>query len=142
MIKNRIAYWRSTMNQGKGISQAHLARQIGVGRSFVTKLEKAGAQPGAELMFRIARYFKQSVETIFQHVEDGNAKHAYSHHDVMPASQIHGFSAALAKPLRTSEAALSARPAEPETIKDKSLVGPTAKAVASPVAQSSQRKTQ
>jgi DNA-binding XRE family transcriptional regulator len=47
MIINSIAHWRSKMNNGKGISQAHLARRIGVGRSCVTKLEKGKAQPSA-----------------------------------------------------------------------------------------------
>ncbi len=60
------------MNQGKGVSQAHLARRLSVGRSFVTKLEKGKALPSAEVMFRMARYFKQPVEAVFQHVDEGN----------------------------------------------------------------------
>jgi transcriptional regulator with XRE-family HTH domain len=68
MIKNNIAHWRSTMNNGAGISQSHFARRVGVGRSFVSKLEKGKGQPGAEFMLRAARYFKQPVETIFHEV--------------------------------------------------------------------------
>jgi DNA-binding XRE family transcriptional regulator len=141
MITNKIAYWRSTMNQGKGISQAHFARQIGVGRSFVTKLEKGAAQPGAELMFRTARYFKQPVEAVFQQLDDRKSKPAPVCAEAMPVSQFHAFASVPAKPLRTSKAAPSACPAESVEAMDKSLVGPTAKAVASPVAQSSRKKT-
>jgi excisionase family DNA binding protein len=46
----------------------------------------------------------------------------------------------LAKPECNPPATLPARPARMEPARDKSLVGPTAKAVAPPVAQSSQRK--
>jgi excisionase family DNA binding protein len=45
-----------------------------------------------------------------------------------------------AKPVCNSPATLPTRPAVQVVIKDKSLVSPTAKAVASPVAQTSQRK--
>jgi transcriptional regulator with XRE-family HTH domain len=75
------------MNNGKGISLAHLARQTGVGRSFVTKLEKGTSQPGAELMLRMARYFKQTVEAIFQLVDGKKAKSAIACMDMIPDSQ-------------------------------------------------------
>ncbi len=140
MITNKMAYWRSTMNQGKGISQAHLARQIGVSRSFVTKLEKGTAQPGAELMLRAALYFKQQVEAIFQLADGTKNKPVFASVNMIPSSQF-SITSASVKPLCLSKIASSARPVEPEAAKDKSLVSPTAKAVASPVAQSSQRKT-
>jgi DNA-binding XRE family transcriptional regulator len=66
VIRNKIAYWRSIMNEGKGISRAHLARHVGVGRSFITKLEKDKAQPSAKLMFQISQYFGQPIEELFQ----------------------------------------------------------------------------
>jgi len=122
MITNQIAYWRSTMNQGKGISRAHLARQIRVGRSYVTKLEKGTAQPGAEIIFRVARYFRQPIEAIFQHIDNG--KGVIILKMTIPVSQF-----------TESIPTLPTRPAGMETVKDKSLVGPTAKVVASPVAQ-------
>jgi putative transcriptional regulator len=87
MIKNKIAYWRSKRNDGKGISRAHLARQIGVGRSFVTKLEKGNATPGAELMFRVARYFGQPLEAIFQQIDDKKVTQAILCSKVIPFSQ-------------------------------------------------------
>ena len=140
MILNSITYWRSTLNQGKGISQAHLARKIGVGRSFVTKLEKGISQPSAELMFRISRYFKQPVEAIFRLVEEAGTKAANIGNEPIPSSQSKPFNSIPARSSCISEAAPSARPAEWEAVTDKSLVSPTAKVVASPVAQSSQTK--
>ena len=139
MITNSIAHWRSTMNDGKGISQAHLARRVGVVRSFITKLEKGVAQPGAELMFRLARYFKQPVEAIFQQEDGENSGQAADRNQPVPVSQF--IATVMAEPLRITKAAPLARPAESETLMDKSLVNPTAKAVASPVAQASQRKS-
>ena len=134
MIKNSIAHWRSTMNNGKGISQAHLARQVGVGRSTVTKLEKGKTQPGSELMFRVARYFKQPIEAIFSLVDQTETKPSIICATVIPVSQSVEFTSGSAKPMCQSPATLPARPAGMESPKDKSLVGPTAKAVASPVA--------
>jgi putative transcriptional regulator len=135
MITNSIAHWRSKMNNGKGISQAHLARRIGVGRSFVTKLEKGKAQPSAKLIFRVARYFKQPVESIFVHVDADSATHSSTARITMPSSQLLEFTPAPANPVCKQSAALHARPAHRGQSRDKSLVSPTAKVVASPVAQ-------
>ena len=84
MIANRIAYWRATMNGGKGVSQAHLARKVHVGRSFVTKLEKGKAQPSAKLMLRMARYFKQPVEAVFQLADGTGTRPVFIGPDVIP----------------------------------------------------------
>jgi putative transcriptional regulator len=62
MISNIVTKWR----QGKRISKAHLAREIKVCRAYVTRLEKGELQPSGDVMFRIARYFKCSVDDIFQ----------------------------------------------------------------------------
>jgi DNA-binding XRE family transcriptional regulator len=134
MITNHIALWRSKMNDGKGISQAHLARRIGVGRSFVTKLEK-GAQPSADLMFRVARYFKQPVEEVFEQVDDDKQGVSSTAIITMPSSQLSDFAPAPANPVCKQPATLPARPARRGQSRDKSLVSPTAKVVASPVAQ-------
>lgn len=53
---------------------------------------------------------------------------------------VDAFTPAPAKPVCNSPATPAARPAGLETVKDKSLVVPTAKAVASPVALASRRK--
>jgi DNA-binding XRE family transcriptional regulator len=89
MIINNIAYWRSTMNRGKGVSQAHLARKVGVGRSFVTKLEKGRTQPGAELMFRVARYLLQPVESVFRLVEGTKTRPVPVRSDMMPNRNVY-----------------------------------------------------
>jgi DNA-binding XRE family transcriptional regulator len=35
----------------------------------MTKLEQGRLQPSAEMMFRIAKYLKQPLEIVFQHVQ-------------------------------------------------------------------------
>jgi DNA-binding XRE family transcriptional regulator len=136
MIKNNIAYWRSTMDEGKGISRAYLARQIGVGRSFVTKMEKGTGKAGGELMFRVARYFKQPIEAIFRQDDGPGAVPAIFCAKTIPNRQSSkaSFASVSAKPMRPSLATPPARPTGMERTTDKSLVGPTAKVVAPPVA--------
>lgn len=67
MVTNIVTKWR----QGKKISKAHLARQVKVCRAYVTRLEKGELQPSADVMFRIAEYFKCKVEDVFQRVPKG-----------------------------------------------------------------------
>jgi DNA-binding XRE family transcriptional regulator len=62
MLKNNV----KTLRLEKKLSKAHLARQIGVCRSYVSKLEAGSLQPSGEVMFRIAGYFKLRLEDIFQ----------------------------------------------------------------------------
>jgi putative transcriptional regulator len=66
MIKNTVTKWRTEKN----VSKAHMARWIGVKRSYMTKLEKGRLQPSGDMMFRIAEYLKLPLETVFQHVQD------------------------------------------------------------------------
>ena len=130
MIKNKITYLRSRMNRGKGITQAELARRVGVGRSFVTKLEKGTGQPGAELMLRVAWALKQPVEAVFRWVNGGKAQTSIICAQTIPISQHTAFASVAAKPMCNQLAAPSARPAGMVQSMDKSLVGPTAKVVA------------
>jgi putative transcriptional regulator len=65
MITNCVTKWR----QAKGVSKAHLARRVGVSRSYATKLEQGKMQPSGEMMFRIAKYLEQPLEVVFQHVQ-------------------------------------------------------------------------
>lgn len=58
---NKVAEWRKE----KGVSKAHMARQIDVERSYMTKLEQGRIQPTGEKMLRIAEYLKQPVEAVF-----------------------------------------------------------------------------
>ena len=63
MITNLVTKWR----QVKGVSKAHLARRVGVQRSYMTKLEQGKMQPSGEMMFRIAKYLGRPLEEVFQH---------------------------------------------------------------------------
>ena len=67
MIKSELAKWR-TRHGKKGISKAHLARQVGVSRSYITKIEHGKQHPSARVMFRIADYFGCRVDEIFKYV--------------------------------------------------------------------------
>jgi len=88
MLINNIAYWRSTRMQGKGISKAHLARRLGVSRSFVSKLENGASHPSAEMMLKIAAYFQEPVEAIFKFEGNGES-HAVAHCGLsIPSSQF------------------------------------------------------
>lgn len=69
MIVCNLKQWRAKANDGRGISKAWLARKIGASRSYVVKLERGKCQPSAEMMFKIAAYFGQPVEVIFQWVD-------------------------------------------------------------------------
>lgn len=70
MVVNHIAEWRGR-HKG-GITKAHLARQIGVSRSYVGKLEQGRSQPSVAVLFVMAAYFGCPVEALFQYVPDGN----------------------------------------------------------------------
>jgi len=68
MVINAVTKWR----QAKGVSKAHLARRVGVDRSYMTKLEQGKMQPSGEMMFRIAKYLGQPLEMVFQHAQGIN----------------------------------------------------------------------
>jgi transcriptional regulator with XRE-family HTH domain len=61
MIINTVTEWRVK----RGVSKAHMARRIGVERSYMTKLEQGRVQPSSGKMLRIAEYLKQPVEVLF-----------------------------------------------------------------------------
>ena len=73
MIINSVTQWR----QAKRVSKATLARRVGVDRSYVTKLEQGKMQPSGEMMFRIAEYLGQPLETVFQHTPALKANPAF-----------------------------------------------------------------
>jgi DNA-binding XRE family transcriptional regulator len=73
MLKNSVKKWRESSR----ISKAHLARQVGVCRSYITRLEAGILQPSGNVMFRIAGYFRVPIEQIFQHVEEQNPKQIF-----------------------------------------------------------------
>jgi putative transcriptional regulator len=83
MIINTVTKWR----QEKGVTKAHLARRVGVKRSYMTKLEQGKMQPSGEMMFRIAKYLGQPLEAVFQHVQATGPSASFCE-KVMPDSQI------------------------------------------------------
>jgi DNA-binding XRE family transcriptional regulator len=137
MLKNKVKEYR----QAKQISKANLAREIGVCRSYVTKLERGGLQPSGEVMFRIAAYFKGRIEDIFERV--GGKPTRQHFFDTKSLPNVNTISKFLISPGQAGvqPTGHSARPSSGNgAVKDKSLVDPTAKVVASPVALASQRK--
>jgi putative transcriptional regulator len=60
-INNRIQEMRSE----RAITQQELAEGVEVTRATIVALEKGSYNPSLELAFRLARYFKTSVEKIF-----------------------------------------------------------------------------
>lgn len=66
MVTNDVEKWRREKD-GRGVSKAHLARQIKMSRSYITKLEQGRIQPSAEVMFRIAAYLGKPIEEIFHY---------------------------------------------------------------------------
>jgi len=69
MIANQLAAWRARHGR-RGISKAHLARQLKVSRSYIVKLESGHSQPSAVMMFRVAHYFGCRIEDVFSFVPD------------------------------------------------------------------------
>ena len=62
MLKNKVEQFRRRL----GVSKSHLARQIRVCPSYITRLEDMEIQPSGAVMFRIAAYFKCRIEDVFQ----------------------------------------------------------------------------
>lgn len=61
-MKNRLRELRS----GKEWSQGDLAEKLGVSRQTINAIETEKYDPSLPLAFKIARLFKQSIETIFE----------------------------------------------------------------------------
>ena len=131
VLKNTIQKWLKR----KQVSKAEMASAIERSRSYVTRLERGEIHPSAEAMFRIAEFFGRPVEDVFQHVADEDQTGAFFTPNMLPSGQHINLTSALAKPMCKQPAAPPARPAGMVQSKDKSPVGPAAKAVASPVAQ-------
>ena len=65
-MKNRLEEIRTT----KGIKQDELAKALEVSRQTISSLENGKYNPSILLAFKIARYFKLSIEDIFIYEED------------------------------------------------------------------------
>lgn len=60
-MNNRLRILRAE----RGWSQAHLADELGVSRQTVNALETGRYDPSLPLAFKIARVFRQPIESIF-----------------------------------------------------------------------------
>ena len=60
-IKNKIKVFRAE----KKLTQQALADAVGVTRATINAMEKGAYNPSLELAFRLARFFKADIQTIF-----------------------------------------------------------------------------
>lgn len=58
------------LRKANKISQAELADEMGVTRQTVISLEKGRYNASLELAFKIARYFRKTIEEVFIFEED------------------------------------------------------------------------
>jgi putative transcriptional regulator len=60
-MKNRIKVFRAMHD----LTQEALARDLGVTRQTILAIEKGKYDPSLDLAFKIARYFKVSIDEVF-----------------------------------------------------------------------------
>ena len=65
-MKNKIKVYRAMHD----LTQEDLAQAIGVTRQTILAIEKEKYIPSLDLAFRIATYFKVTVEDVFQYEEE------------------------------------------------------------------------
>jgi putative transcriptional regulator len=66
-IKSRLAFLRAD----KSLTQQELAEAIGVTRATIIAIEKENYNPSLDLSFRLARFFKVDIHSIF-YVQEEN----------------------------------------------------------------------
>lgn len=66
-IANRLHVLRAEHR----MTQEQLAKEVGVTRATIVAIEGGGYNPSLELAFRLARYFKTDINTIFS-IEEGS----------------------------------------------------------------------
>ncbi|MEG1003289.1 helix-turn-helix transcriptional regulator [Clostridium sp.] len=65
-MKNRL----EEIRKQKGIKQEELASTLEVSRQTISSLEKGRYNPSILLAFKIAKYFKMTIEEIFIYEEE------------------------------------------------------------------------
>lgn len=65
-MKNRL----EEIRKEKGIKQEELASELQVSRQTISSLEKGRYNPSIILAFKIAKYFRMSIEEIFIYEEE------------------------------------------------------------------------
>lgn len=66
-VTNRLHVFRAE----RRITQDQLAKEIGVTRATIVAIEGGGYNPSLELAFRLARFFRTDIQSIFS-VEEEN----------------------------------------------------------------------
>lgn len=64
-MKNRLRVYRTMTN----LTQGELAEKLGITRQTVIAIEKERYDPSLDLAFKLAKFFKVSIEDIFQYDE-------------------------------------------------------------------------
>lgn len=67
-MQTKLKVYRAMHN----LTQEDLAKAIGVTRQTVIAMEKGKYNPSLELAFKIARYFKVTIENIFIYDQNDN----------------------------------------------------------------------
>lgn len=65
-MKNRLRVYRTMTN----LTQGELAEKLGITRQTVIAIEKERYDPSLELAFKMSKFFRVSIEDIFQYDED------------------------------------------------------------------------
>lgn len=61
IVKNKLKVYRAMYD----LTQEELANKLGVTRVTINAIEKGKYDPSLKLAFKIARFFKVNIETIF-----------------------------------------------------------------------------
>ncbi|OKP84810.1 transcriptional regulator [Paenibacillus helianthi] len=70
-MKNKL----EAIRKQQGIKQEELAEALEVSRQTICSLENGRYNPSIILAFKLARYFKLSIEDIFEYEEEGSNGH-------------------------------------------------------------------
>mgnify|MGYP001767673647 FL=1 len=65
-VKNRLRVYRTMTN----LTQGELAEKLGITRQTVIAIEKERYDPSLDLAFKLAKFFRVSIEDIFQYEEN------------------------------------------------------------------------
>ncbi|HNU35148.1 MAG TPA: helix-turn-helix transcriptional regulator [Methanomassiliicoccales archaeon] len=65
-MKNRLRVYRTMTN----LTQGELAEKLGITRQTVIAIEKERYDPSLDLAFKLAKFFRVSIEDIFQYEEN------------------------------------------------------------------------
>lgn len=71
MVKpTRVTNQIRTLRETAGITQAELAKRLGVTRQTLIAIEQGKYSPSLELAFQLARAFDTTLDDVFQYPED------------------------------------------------------------------------